>query len=473
MRSTLLIGLLLSSLLSLSQKVVVEEKFEKDNVPLGYSFLEKKNQIVIHKGKHVGVSTNREIHDLISFDSNGNKKNILEGVEVMNPHFSINGNTFLVVDYAKMSYSGSTYKIIKDGKSSKQFDVKDAYNFLVDDYQFNIENDKGKSLSRIKFESDDLFLNSMNVNSFDVKKIKLDKPDISRLIEEGNVKYAKDLNFIVLPDNDKFEIITKSIKEDYKSMILYRTIYNFKGEKIKDLKYNVEITENHLMYCNNEGGNMIFNSNGYYVFEDDLSINNFIKDDLTNDIYVYGLIGKKDRRSNFISNDPLGYYIFKFSENGEKIWESINMISDKKDFNGGQTISKLMASLKIMNNKLLFLTGPETISNKDFLHYSLIEMSDGSLVSETKLKYKLKKSTTFMSGTRDFILSFMYDKENLKNKRLDYLGLIMYNEDSRFKKYIDSIDSKKETFFHAKISGEAIWLIESDNETYYKLTYFD
>jgi len=461
------------SIFARSQNVIVEEKFEKDNVPLGYYFLVQKNELVIQKGKHVGISTNREIHELISFDINGNQKILLKNAAVMNPYFSFNENTFRVVDYAKMSFTGSTYKIIKDGKASKQFNVDPHYNYLVDDYQFNIENQKGKTLSAINFEKDDLYLKIMNFDSYAVKKIKIDKPDISRLIGEDNVKYGKDLNFKVIPKKESFELITKSIKSDYKSAIIYRTIYNYEGKKIKELNYKVSISENYLMYCNNGGGEIGSNTNGYPVFEDDLNINNFIVDEKTNEVYVYGLIGKKDRRSNFISNEPLGYYIFKFSEDGDKIWESINMISDKKDFNDDQTISLTLARLTIKDNQLLFFIGPHIIANKDYMHYSLMDMSNGKLISSVKLNYKLKSLNTLMTGTRDFILSFLTNKEELKNKTLDFEGLMMYNEDNRFKNYINSVNSKNEIDFISTVTREGTWLIESDNKSYYKVIYFE
>ncbi|CAM3725034.1 hypothetical protein FLGE108171_12320 [Flavobacterium gelidilacus] len=454
-----------------SQKVIIEEKFEKDNVPLGYNFLSQKNELVIQKGKHIGISTNREIHELVCYDSKGNKKVLLENAEVMNPDFSYSENTFRVIDYAKMSYSGSTYKFIKEGKDSKKYDVKEYYNYFIDDYQFNIENQKGKTFSKINFEKDDLYLNSMNLNTNKVNKFKIEKPDISRLVGGENVKYAKDLTFSVMPKKENFELITKSINSDYKSMVLYRTVYNFEGKKVKDLNYNINIKANYLMYCFNGGGQIGYNSNGFPAFEDDLNINNFIIDELSNEVYVFGLIGKKDRSASYFKNEPLGYYIFKFNEKGDKIWESINMISDKKDFNDDQIISKLNAFLTIQNNQLIFTTGPSLFTGKDIMHYSEIEISSGKLISSSKLNYEQIKRASMMTGTRDFLLSFM-ELEKMKNKAFDYAALIMYNKDSKFKKYIDSINSKNEVSFNTIINKEGTWLIESDNSTYYKVTYF-
>ena len=62
---------------------------------------------------------------------------------------------------------------------------------------------------------------------------------------------------------------------------------------------------------------------------------------------------------------------------------------------------------------------------------------------------------------------------DLKNKIFDDYGLVLYNINSKIKSYVDSINSKNKIYFHTQISDLGIWLIESDNETYYKVTYFN
>ena len=48
-----------------------------------------------------------------------------------------------------------------------------------------------------------------------------------------------------------------------------------------------------------------------------------------------------------------------------------------------------------------------------------------------------------------------------------------YTKIKKFKSYIDSIAfSEKKIYLNTLSSKEGIWLIESDNETYYKVTYF-
>ena len=41
------------------------------------------------------------------------------------------------------------------------------------------------------------------------------------------------------------------------------------------------------------------------------------------------------------------------------------------------------------------------------------------------------------------------------------------------KKYIDKINTKKEVFFNSIVSQDGIWLFETDNDAYYKVTLFN
>ena len=111
-------------------------------------------------------------------------------------------------------------------------------------------------------------------------------------------------------------------------------------------------------------------------------------------------------------------------------------------------------------------------SNKEFFVFTQIDNSTGKELNSNYIEYKEDKVYTMMTGTRDFILSFFTTKD-LKNKIFDDYGLVLYNINSKIKSYVDSINSKNKIYFHTQISDLGIWLIESDNETYYKVTYFN
>ena len=59
-----------------------------------------------------------------------------------------------------------------------------------------------------------------------------------------------------------------------------------------------------------------------------LSINNFIIDQQTDDIYLYGLYGKKGKES--LNSDLTGYYVIKFDSSGKQIWQQSHDITDKQ-----------------------------------------------------------------------------------------------------------------------------------------------
>ncbi|RTY95882.1 hypothetical protein [Flavobacterium sp. GT3R68] len=471
MKNILFSMVVLTGIIVNAQTTIVDEKFEKDNFPLGYNFLQNNNKIVIQKGKHIGISTNRMINNLYSYDSNGKKETLLENVEVMNCSFSNAGSSFSVVDYAKMSYSGKTYKVYTDGKSSPSISTDDWYQRSNDQYELSIVNQKGNK--KVDFEKDQLYLSIVDILTRKGSKIQLEKPDLARLRTENAVKYFQDLTFSIKMNENNFELITKFISKDYKSSILYRTVYNFEGKKIEDLAYKTEIQDGFLIYCSNGGGTVRYGTAaGSNAFLDDLSIDNFMVDKKTEDVYVYGIFGDHARKSREIGNDPLGYYIFKYDKKGNKIWESINPISDKKDYNDSQTTTTILASLIIRNNELVFSTAPVAERNKEYLHYAILDKASGNVTKGKKITYKSDNIHTMMSGTRLFLLSFCSNKEELKNKVFDNNGLIALDTNQEYANYISSIKSKSKLFFNTFFSKEGIWLLESDNESYYKTTYF-
>ncbi len=94
MKKFILAILLMASFYCTSQTVIVDEKFQKDDVPLAYISLS--NNFIIQKGKHDGVSRNREVHELSSYDSKAVKTKLLENVKVMNIRFSPSGKTIKI-----------------------------------------------------------------------------------------------------------------------------------------------------------------------------------------------------------------------------------------------------------------------------------------------------------------------------------------------------------------------------------------
>lgn len=456
-----------SSIFLNAQSVIVDEKFDKDYVPIGYNVSLVSNKIFIEKGKHsVGMSRNKQVNSITSYDSKALKTILLENVQVMNVRYSPTGNLFKTDEYEKMSFSGD-YKYYKNGKKIAELPKNNTFSLILDDFLFNNGN---------KIEGGDLNFTITELPSFKKISKKYESPRLDRIVNANNVDYARDVVTSTRASNDYFEIISKAISKDYKSTTLYRTRYTYEGKKISDVGYKIDIKNDFLIYSNNNGGNTETKGSGdtaKRIFSDDLSINNFIVDPITNEVYVYGLYGKRAEKSNDNSNTPLGYYVFKFKEDGTKIWEVINPIDDKGDFTDNQNMTYLYVDLFIMGDSVVFSAGAKE-SLDDYIQYVKLN-SNGKVDSSSKITFKSESNAYNITsyGDKKFLHANLTNKDDLKNKILDYKTIIVYNTNQKIKNYIKTVNNKNKTSFCAIVNKGSIWLIESDNETYYKVTYFE
>ncbi|MFV5684957.1 hypothetical protein ACM55I_05885 [Flavobacterium sp. GB2R13] len=488
MKKPLFYFVLLSSIYMNAQTTIVEEKFEKDNIPMRYHYLPISDKIVIEKGAYASMSINRRISNISSYDSNGKKEILADNFETAGSIFSITENTFKLVDFTKFS-GAKTYKYVVNGKQTPTLNFSDdeedrnyhnfkgsifnhnytfGNQFFNDKYELDIVDEKDKN--KVVYEKDELYLKILNLFSKDKKIIPIQKPDINRLLGEESVKPEESLGFVAnLIDNDKFEIITKSISKDYKSTILFRTFYNTDGKKIDEKNYSISLPLDYLIYSNT-GKVCIGRSrtNEMARFKSDMGINDLLEDKKTGDVYIYGLFGNKAEKLNDM-NTPSGYYVFKFDKTGKKIWESINKIDDVKEFNHKFYLVGLFSKFSMYNDNLLFQTG--TDNTFDYVHYGLLDKNTGKILNKNKISYKEDKIYTLKGDYRAFFLSF-YEYEGYKKKVFDNDGLIAIDTNKKVADYLKNIDSKKKLFFNTIISEKGIWLLESDNEEYYKVTFF-
>ena len=179
--------------------------------------------------------------------------------------------------------------------------------------------------------------------------------------------------------------------------------------------------------------------------------------------FIYGLFGKENEEK------PAGYYIFKFSENGDKLYESINYINNE-DFQSKSYKEALYNKPIIMNNKLLFVTGRINIINSKFYNYnySYLDIETGKELSSKFVTYEMDRYVI-----SDNFFNEYHTSKQLKNKVINTNGYIVYDSNPLVKKYIDSVSSKRKIAFNGLISAEGFWLIETDNKEYYKVTYFE
>jgi hypothetical protein len=471
-----------------AQRTIVEEKFDGKNFPIRYHFLPKSDKIVVEKGEYIAMSFNRKINNITSYDSNGKKEVLAENFECAESNFSITENTFQIDDFTKFR-GAQTYKYVVNGKKTSPIryaDVDRNYDYINsisdinyvfgkkyfnDKYEVDIVNEKGKN--KIDFQKDKIYLETLDLFSKKKKIAPITKPDLNRLLGNEYIELEKYFGYAInLIDNNKFEIVTKSITKDYKTTVLYRTFYDMEGKFINEIKYPVTLPTQYLIYSKNSAARIherfVGLKNGALFFMTDINISDFIEDNETKDVYVYGFFGNKAKKLND-ENSPSGYYVFKFDKDGNKVWESINTIDDKENFNKKIDLLRVFSSLAITNKGLFFEAGQ---SSEDYFHYSFLDKSSGKILTKNKISYKESKLFTMKNDVQLFIYSYL-KHNSFKDKVFDTDGLVAIESNKKIEEYLKKIDSKKKLYFNTFFSVKGIWLIESDNKEYYKVTFFE
>jgi hypothetical protein len=472
MKKTILLLLLLTTYISHSQKLILDEKYEKNNFPVGFNFLPKSNKLIINKGQNYSVSTTDNINSIYEYDSEGNKKTILENVNLMNPTYSTK-NTFRASEYSKLRCNYQ-FKYYQENKVSPLFLRKTFKSFsdhqivgenFNDKYFIYLSNEEGKD--KLNLLKNEVYVEIYEIFTDKKKRIKIDNFNKERLLKSDNIKYNEELGFsLKITDNEHFEIITKSISKDYKSTVLYRTIYNFDGKLIKDIAFQINIKDDYLIYSNSDATytRLAGRENNLLEFCNDLAINNFIVDKDDN-VFIYGLTGKKGKEVNDY-NETSGFYIIKYDKDGNKIWEYVkNNIDDPKLLNDKFPLTRLNTALSINGNNVIFTVGTDHVN--EFFHYAVVNMNDGKLFKYGKVVFKEKSIT--MAKYYSFIPEFYKLPSNNKiitNKN----GLIVADYDVSIQNFIKKLNDNVN--IEVLFSVDGTWLIESDNETYYKVYYF-
>lgn len=484
---------LFSSVLLSAQTVIVEEKYEKKNEPVDFKYLPNSKKFVVFKGETlpIGAVSSSTIFFMTksaySFDENGKKSTLFENEKLANCTFSITENSFksfggdkLSVNSDRKYYLNNIYnnsipnndlKNINSSyfgfiSSSNQFISHVSnyfhglfFNSFNDFYELGFTNQKEKD--NINFEKDDVYLEVFDIKTKQKNRFKLEVPSLTLLKGNSFIESGTDITFkCKLTGNDSFDLITKSVNIDQKSSVLYKSSYDMKGKKIRDIYFKLDFKDHFFICSNNFGGEI--NVEDFNIS----SINNYYEDRVTGDVFIYGLFNDKKSKV-YKSIYPAGFYIFKFDKDGNKIWESINAINDKEYFNDISNAYNLMVELQEYNGKLLFTSSFNT--GTEFTNYAVVDKSSGNLLKLNRVNYN---QTTGYNRSRAFINN-TFDKEGLKNKAFSQISFVAMDLDPKLNSYLQTIPSKGNAiYFETVFSDQGIWLIETDNKEYYKILLF-
>ena len=490
MKTLLLSISLFSSVFLSAQTIIVEEKYEKKNEPVSYRYLPNSKKFVIFKGETLPLFavTSETIFFMtksaFSYDEGGNRSTLFENEKLANCTFSLTENSFKAFGGGKISvksdrkyylnnvYTNSfTNDEIKNINSS-YFGVLNHdnefffngysrtlfFNSFNDSYDLGFTNQKGKE--KINFEKDEVFLEVLDIKSKHKDRIKLETTKLDLLKGELFFESTEGVTFACkMRENNSFDLVTKSFSKEQNETTIYKTTYNIEGKRIKDLVLKLNLKDDFFVLSSCGTGRA-----DVFLF-DVQPVNNYYEDPKNGEIYVYGIYTNK--KSNILKGfNPVGFYIFKFDKDGNKIWESINPINDSyfKDLSYSVSFN---IDLFEYNGKLLFTNSVNVAT--EFSNYAVVDKTSGNVLKMNRVNYN---NTTGFDRMRAFINN-TYDRKDLKNKAFSPVSFVAMDLNSSMYSYLKTIPSKgNAVYFETVFSDQGIWLVETDNKKYYKVLLF-
>ncbi|MFN7099175.1 MAG: hypothetical protein ACK4M4_02220 [Flavobacterium sp.] len=467
--------LLLSGIYGIAQTVIVDEKFVKDDKPIEFQLLKKQNQLLVNKGKPYGSIRGINKAELYSIDNSPKKTIVTDGRFLeFNPSFiddSFSGTQFNGVGWV------ADTKVYADNKLIATVDSKKPMLFFSKEFSFDIGNEKNKGVGFL--EKEDIFLHKFVYKTGKTEIIKLIKPNFLRANKKDFYK-LKDIFHMLYYHNESFEIATKFIQNNTKSFILHRAIYDYNGNILENLAYDVDINKP-LIFSNNGGGNFRSVYNGFTmvqnrafrtvnpyvdIFADQLSINNFYVDPDSGNLYIYGLYGRNEGR--FVNNDVQGFYIVKFDAKGNKIWQKTEELTDEQIKKNAVKL-KLNLDFDIVQGNIIFSI--HNSASDPYYFYSKVNSNNGDIIKNDILLFEVDKMGVAEHAKTEVVA--FYTLADYKYLKFDMNTFSVLKDNQKLQSYLSGLGGPKNKIsINSFSSDKGIWLIESDNKEYYKVTYF-
>lgn len=483
------ISLIASAYLS-AQTIIVEKKFEEKYIPVNFEYLPISQKFVLFSGEKIKMTASLFTTTASAFDVDGKESKLFENEKYYQCSYSNSENAFMNVDIEKSIWSYN-YKVYFNNQvaelgSEKIKDMNFSY-FGVDigsvafaqsqsgvgtiDGAFNdfylLGFSNQKNRYSINFEKDDVFLDVIELKSGSRKRVQIEKPDLALLKGDAYAKSKSKITFTSkLNGNENFDLITKSISKDFKTVILYKSTYDFDGKKLKMVPFTLKLENNFFVVSNNGGGPLHSVSQGPDEF-DNLNINNYLEDKKNGDLYVFGIFSDEPIKKIGERTHLKGYYVFKFDKDGNKLWESINNIDDKKFFERIKYGQDFNVRLAEYNENLVFSAFINAFT--EFTNAAIIDKKSGAVLKSSFLEYNNNKSHEKFSA----FLNNTYDYKELRNKSFSPVSFAAMTLNDDLFKYLKSIpEGDKRLHFTTLFSKQGIWLVETDNKNYYKVLLF-
>ncbi|MCA1965375.1 MAG: hypothetical protein LDL23_01860 [Flavobacterium sp.] len=471
---------------SFSQEVILDTKLDKLNSSIRYTFNSENELFIMNSNKKTGESP---IFNYLRKFESGTFKDILKDEEFIHFFPIPKKNDFMIVNGKLLSKLN--YKFYLDAKQPivKEVKVGEFLNFykdfdmyklndcdiefkLSDKYIYEIVSKDDKNYkSNNKIEKEDLYLLKFDINTSKTSKVKIDKPNMTRLKNDSLFNHKVIAYLPEMINNDSFQIITKSVEKEGKSSVFYRSIYDMAGKIIQEKSYTIEPIYGafHYLYNKFTSRNRLNSKNESTTIEPayDLDINSHFLDKVTGDFYIFG--GTQNK------NNPLGFYVYKFNKEDKLVWKKYYKVDDPKGFgerNNSYWTTYSLNTIDFSNEELIFVAKGPVNYNDANSHVFKINKNNGDVNTYKKISSTTKSS---LGGTSLSRYS-LFDNFILSDKKYANLELLIAQElYPEIKKFVSSISDKKgedKKHIHAKITKNGIFVFETDNESYYKIVKF-
>ncbi|WP_293891865.1 hypothetical protein [Flavobacterium sp.] len=457
-----------------AQITVYESNLDKVKSLIKYDYLPFKNRLVVLEAFKRTSTVRPPFYNAISIDENGKSELVIDNEKFRYFNYSSKNDALKGIyqdgfDAKEGFVIENSKKQIIDNKDFINFNQYD--NFFDDKYIVILTDDKGKG--SINIEKKDIYLTKYDIAKKTMNTVALEKVDIQRL-QTKDIKTPKRVSFRPIFNTDSnIEIITKSISKNNNSSVLYRTIYDLNGKKINDYAYKTTLTKGFLSYfatfstTQNEI-NAPDNADTSVIPTKDLDFNEFYVDNKTNEVYVYGVEMNSKK-------DPIGFYINKFSREGNLIWEKFYPVDDdKKGFNDFKLLWKF-SSIYLYefmddDNVVISISGEKGGMTDLYNHFFVIDKSSGKLVKRSFMSGDLRTRKMYAYG-EDMNSVFAQIKIGT-DRYCSRSTLIALGLNPKVDKYVRGVVKKGDVFFDSFITSKGVWLMESDDATYFKVTLF-
>lgn len=366
--------------------------------------------------------------------------------------------------------------LIQDEKgNTKAFEHDGGRKFTDFNTKFYINNDNYscffgyKKIGKKSEDSKETYFYRYDLNDLSKKIIELKFPEFSSLIStptEKNKSSKKDKDEktqkweVAQYDNDKFVMINKELNKERTQNQYNIVTYDYDGNVSKTINVSVTLKGKYFALSDSGlGSKTIYYSEMVNAgFLDEFATGNVYIEGDNEFYYIYGLYSNS-KNSSINKVNFNGFYIYKYDSKGQLVWKNEKEIVDSKGFNTTQRpIAVSVDFLMIKGNQI----GLNMSSfYEKYAQMFLLSSVDGKIVKNKKYDFKIDNLK--LNAVRVKAFPTGYIVSNYENKNLDintaFASFLNPKVDTFLK-----IKTKEDLNYNAKITKDAIYIIEEDTK---------